>query len=151
MTTGDSKSPQSGKKLTVSMTTTSSQTNGTGESDYKPNSITPLSPSRSDPLLESSMKSTTSDHTPNSGTQTGFSSSIAIPVSSKRDQQTLTSPSLENRSPLTQTTSAQANLPTYQQYAYGSTTPPVHRQHRKSQDVDPEYERILRDYDIIKY
>ena len=139
-----------GKKLTVSMTTTSCQTNGTGESDYKPNSITPLSPSRSDPLLESSMKSTTSDHTPNPGTLPGFSSSIAIPVSStKRDQQTLTSPSLENRSPLT--TSAQANLPTYQQYAYGSTTPPVQRQHRKSQDVDPEYERILLDYDIIKY
>ena len=95
------------------------------------------------------MKSTTSDHTPNPGTRTGFSSSIAIPVSSKRDQQPLTSPSLENRSPLT--TSAQANLPTYQQYAYGSTTPPVQRQHRKSQDVDPEYERILLDYDIIKY
>ena len=98
---GDSKSPKSRKKLTVSMTTTSCQTNGTGESDYKPNSITPLSPSRSDPSLESSMKSTTSDHTPNPGTRTGFSSSMAIPVSSKRDQQTLTSPSLENRSPLT--------------------------------------------------
>ncbi len=93
-----------------------------------------LSPARSDPSLESSLKSETA------AAKKPFSQSIAIPSmgSKAKDQSTITSPTQN------------PTLPTYQQFKYGTNKPPVVAKKEEPKKEDEKiYEKIITEYDVV--
>ena len=99
-----------------------------------------LSPARSDPSLESSLKS---EH---SSSKKTFTQSIAIPgtrdrPSLMRDQHTLTSPRGKKHHP---------TQPTYQEFKYGTNRPPVVAAKEEPKKEDEKiYQKIIREYDVV--
>ena len=89
-----------------------------------------LSPARSDPSLESSLKSECS--------KKPFSQSVAIPKGGTRDQDTLTSPV---ETPIQST---------YQQFQYGTNEPPVLATKEVPKKEDEKiYQKIIKEYDVV--
>ena len=92
-----------------------------------------LSPARSDPWLESSLKSEAA-----AAAKKPFSQSKAIPSmgSEAKDQSTITSPTQNS------------TQPTYQEFKYGSNTPPVVAKKAKKED-EKIYKKIIDEYDVV--
>ncbi len=94
-----------------------------------------LSPARSDPSLESSLKSDYSKKI--------FTESVPIPKGpDTRDQDTIMSPTEEE--PLIQPVQSC----TYQQKMYGSNKPPVLAEEPKKED-EKIYQKIIKEYDVV--
>ena len=100
-----------------------------------------LSPARSDPSLESSLKS---EH----ASKKVFSQSMAIPGAIRKDQETLTSPTLGGSHAPNEFTQSMHTQQTYQQFKYGTDAPPVRRKEQAKED-DKIYHKIINEYDVV--
>ena len=93
-----------------------------------------LSPARSDPSLESILKSEAA-----AAAKKPFSQSIAIPStgSKAKDQSTITSPT-------------QNTQPTYQEFKYGTNKPQFVAKKKEPEKEDEKiYEKIITEYDVV--